>query len=633
MGQLTIKHKMTLLAILSALGFITLISFNYMEINALNNLNGVSLQSASLNSQMLMLRRHEKDFIARKDLKYVEKYAKVMKHFNSTLTTLARNVTVLTLPDSDISKLRKIINNYNEQFLRLVEQQKTIGFHPKDGLYGSLRNEVHKIESLLKQQEQQTGASEQVHSLMRTMLMLRRHEKDFMLRRDAKYIDKFTQRSDIMRNKLTQAELEQDFRDNALQALEIYNEQFLALVSAEQTLGLDSKQGVLGAMRKIIHQSELLLKQFHQQIGVATTDNIQHKKMLSIFTGILLALIVMLMIISISKTITRRIRQLSNTMSDASKHKDLSTRVSLSGDDEIARMAKIYNEMMMEFDELMREIQASSLELGDVSNQLKASTEQTSKGVEQQLISSEHVVTSMNQVSATASEVSTNASQAAQASMEAEQAADIGHQLVVENGASFEKLADEIEKSRTIINRLSEESNNIDAMLNDIRGIADQTNLLALNAAIEAARAGEQGRGFAVVSDEVRVLAQRSAQSTQEIESVVSQLQVLAGQAVAAMQLGSIQAKQSIESTNTVKESLKNIKKSSETVNDMNAQIATVAEQQRVVAQEINLNVIAITDTAKETAKLTETVSASGIQVHTLSTQLGQRVLKFKLSS
>jgi len=465
------------------------------------------------------------------------------------------------------------------------------------------------------------------------MLMLRRHEKDFMLRRDLKYVDKFNQRIEMMRNQLTNNNAISDFKQDLTIALNNYQQQFIQLVDGEQSFGLNSSQGVFGSMRGSIHQVESLLKSFNQFAIDNIEQHIANKKLIDIIVGLSLMMLIMIALIVIANGISQRITNLSKLMSLAAKSKDLSLRTCVSGNDEISKMANVYNDMMTEFDELMTEVKNSSLALAQASKDLKVSSEHTIVGVNRQLSDSELVVAAMTQVSDSVAEVAFNASEAAQTSSSADQASCKGHQLVKENRKSFAKLVADIENSAVIIKNLSEESNNIEAMLNDIRGIADQTNLLALNAAIEAARAGEQGRGFAVVADEVRTLAQRSAESTLEIEKIVIRLQALATEAVTAMHLGKRQAEESVENTSNVELALGKIKDSSKAVNIMNKQIATAAEQQSSVVQEINHSLLSIAEVAKDTANLTETISTSSVQLQGLSDQLGLRVLKFTLSS
>ncbi|MDH3355021.1 MAG: methyl-accepting chemotaxis protein [Chromatiales bacterium] len=632
MGRLSIKEKMSLLALLVATGLVMMMVLNYFSVSSLSNLEEIRLNSMALETVMLMLRRHEKDFIARKDPKYIVQFKQTFLQMDNRLAKTEEQLQEAGIEMPEIVPLKEIIQKYSQKFGELAEQQKKIGLNPKDGLYGSLRDKVHSIEALIKGYEKEHGASQQSHSLMRTMLMLRRHEKDFMLRRDLKYMGKFNKRIETMQNKLMASGLGADFISQSTTALEGYKTDFLALVKGEERFGLTSKQGILGEMRQVIHQSETQLSELSKHMTLLTEEYIRDKKITNISVGLMMTLLVMGLLTMISKGVVSRIKTLSTMMSTARNDMDLSVRAEVTGGDEIASMASVYNEMMEEFEGVMREVYSSSIDLAAAADQLANSTSATADGVARQLVESEQVATAMNEMSATVNEVAGNASRAAEASAIANETSNKGRERVEENRNSFTQLAASIESSGTIIESLSEESNNIGAMLNVIRGIAEQTNLLALNAAIEAARAGEQGRGFAVVADEVRTLAQRSAQSTQDIEDVVNRLQDLASDAVSAMSQGRVQAEQSVENATNVGRALSEINEAISTVDGMNIQIATAAEEQSHVSEEINRSVVSITDIARDTSQSAEIIAAAGTQLHSLSEQLGERVSRFKLS-
>ncbi|MDD4862908.1 MAG: methyl-accepting chemotaxis protein [Alishewanella agri] len=195
---------------------------------------------------------------------------------------------------------------------------------------------------------------------------------------------------------------------------------------------------------------------------------------------------------------------------------------------------------------------------------------------------------------------------------------------------TIEALAQEVENSAQVISRLSEDSTQIGSVLDVIRGIAEQTNLLALNAAIEAARAGEQGRGFAVVADEVRTLASRTQASTLEIQSMIERLQTDASNAVKAMQQGQVQAQQGLSQAAQAENALQTISQSVTRINDMNIQIATAAEEQSSVAEEINRNIVNISQSADATAEGAKQTASAGDELAKLAARLQNLVGQFK---
>lgn len=263
---------------------------------------------------------------------------------------------------------------------------------------------------------------------------------------------------------------------------------------------------------------------------------------------------------------------------------------------------------------LAMKMQASELRavvgrIGDSSKGLKGSAEslastieQTNVRVHEQQSQTEQVASAMHEMSATVQEVARNAAYAADGTVEAQQSADEGRVVVNDAIRSIRDVASDVEQAADVINQLNSNADNIGTVVDVIRSIAEQTNLLALNAAIEAARAGEQGRGFAVVADEVRTLAQRTQQSTQEIQDIVGRLQAGAGEAVEAMNHSTEKTESSVQRATSAGQALEDIAKIVSKISDMNTQIATAAEEQSAVAEEINNNITAINELSQGTA-------------------------------
>jgi methyl-accepting chemotaxis protein len=256
---------------------------------------------------------------------------------------------------------------------------------------------------------------------------------------------------------------------------------------------------------------------------------------------------------------------------------------------------------------------------------------QASHTVDRQQSETEQVATAMNEMAATVEEIARGAGEAAQATEQVTRQASGGATLVGESVSGIEALASGVESAAGLVRRLAADSQSIGAVLEVIRGIAEQTNLLALNAAIEAARAGEQGRGFAVVADEVRTLAQRTQQSTREIQGSIETLQSSAADAARAMEDGQKRARASVDQIRRVAESLGKISTAVATISDLNTRMAAGAEEQSVVTNEVNRNIVNISDAGRQASQVVQRTAAASRQLSALASDMQTLTAAFKL--
>ncbi len=311
---------------------------------------------------------------------------------------------------------------------------------------------------------------------------------------------------------------------------------------------------------------------------------------------------------------------------------DLTSKIAeVKAKDETGRLLSSMKEMQEKLHHMIALITGSTAQVASASEEMTAITEAASEGIKEQLSQTDQMATAINEMTATTQEVANNAASAAQAAHDADEAAQAGKAVVNQTLDSINSLASEVDQASSVINQLAADSDSIGAVLEVIRGIAEQTNLLALNAAIEAARAGEQGRGFAVVADEVRTLASRTQESTQEIQDMIEKLQSGAKKAVNVMESGRSQAQVSVEHAAKAGASLEAITRAVTSISDMNTQIASAAEEQTAVAENINQNVVSISHIADESADgSAQTITASG-QLSKLAVELQTMVSQFKV--
>ncbi|MBH3421339.1 methyl-accepting chemotaxis protein [Pseudomonas gessardii] len=395
----------------------------------------------------------------------------------------------------------------------------------------------------------------------------------------------------------------------------------------------DSQVASAAALKAMAEQGDLLFdrskKLTASQTVVRDNDATQAKQLLMLATALALAFGLFA-----AWAITRQIViPLSQTLKVAERVAagDLSHNLVSQRQDELGQLQRAMQSMTMGLRDLIGGISDGVTQIASAAEQLSAVTEQTSAGVNNQKVETDQVATAMNEMAATVQEVARNAEEASEAAVAADQQAREGDRVVGEAIAQIERLAGEVGNSTEAMGHLKRESDKIGSVLDVIKSVAQQTNLLALNAAIEAARAGEAGRGFAVVADEVRSLAQRTQKSTEEIEELIVGLQSGTQQVATIMDNSRSLTDSSVELTRRAGNALENITRTVSAIQAMNQQIATAAEQQSAVAEEINRSVLNVRDVSEQTAAASEETAASSTELARLGTHLQALVGRFRV--
>ena len=371
-------------------------------------------------------------------------------------------------------------------------------------------------------------------------------------------------------------------------------------------------------------------------IGVVPTGEIfaeldaTAKKMLFTTLGVAIAFIAMGVLLA--NSITKPIKLISQRFQDLGQGDgDLSQRIEVKGNDEIALLSEGFNGFIEKIHQSMREVSSTSQALQVAAESVSSKAHITHDNSQEQRDQTLQVVAAINQMGMTISEIASNAATAAETATHASDNTDVGRKVVNQAKDAISRLAQDIENTGQVVEQLASTTQDIGSILGVIRDISEQTNLLALNAAIEAARAGEQGRGFAVVADEVRNLASRTADSTEEIQKMINQLQSDAKDAVTAMNAGKAITLEGVSASDEAVEVLGGISDRILDITDRNTQVATATEEQSTVVHTINQNIEEINSINEVTTGTAEQLAEASQELRDLSGRLDKMVGTFKL--
>ncbi|ARD23540.1 methyl-accepting chemotaxis protein [Shewanella japonica] len=618
-----IRTKLILSVVVSLVAFTAMFGLQLYTSEVKSRLASAANHVTEIEREVLNLRVIEKDFFARLDTKYIQDHDDIYNDINNIIAELDQTLIERGLPTQSLSSFNQSLRTYKGLFAELVTLQTEIGLTPKTGLYGDLRQSVHNVETILKQQNQ--------NLLSVTMLQLRRNEKDFMLRRTQSYLDRFDKNISLFKTQLNASTLDYQTKKQITELVNAYQRSFVQLTDKEKEFGLSAYDGDMLILREAIKKTAIdlstLQQQTHQEISQAENNAL----ILGATIFVLITLILCVFAYLILRSIVVPINDINKVISEVEKNKDLTLRCDETRNDELARIAKHFNAMVLSFQTLIEQVNESVEAMNISCEELTQNAVVASDGVSRQLSETDMVATAITEMGATIEEIASNTEQAALKANETNEHAQQGLVSVEQTIEKIQTLASQLSDSSEVVGELERDSETIGSVLDVIRGIAEQTNLLALNAAIEAARAGEQGRGFAVVADEVRSLAMRTQESTEEISKIITTLQSRTHSIVQLMDTSQQKGTDSVEQAGGAGQLLHSITQDVQTISDMSTQIATAIEEQSMVAAEVNKNVVIIRDIADETANATEENSAATQDVRQRAEALHEAVSLFKV--
>ena len=437
---------------------------------------------------------------------------------------------------------------------------------------------------------------------------------------------------------LIAADEERALYNQFVQVLGQYRQQEARLVQLSQANDLPAiremiNRDLLQTMDQITSAMDKLVKINTEQtrdINLAAADQYSTAFTLVIILLVAATVLTFLCAIVLTRSIVKPMNEVLGVAEQIASG-NLTHSIRPEGNDEATRLQQAIATMQEQLRDTLQQISGSATQLASAAEELNSVTDESARGLQQQNNEIQQAATAVTEMTSAVEEVARNAVSTSEASAEAPRSATDGRDLVLETVSAIERMSTDVQSTSVLVGNLAEQSRDIGKVLDVIRGLADQTNLLALNAAIEAARAGEAGRGFAVVADEVRALAHRTQQSTQEIERMVSSIQGGTEQAVSSMRNSTERAESTLNIARGAGSALDTITGAVAQINERNLVIASAAEEQAQVAREVDRNLVNINDLSVQSATGAHQTSAASAELSRLAGDLNNLVGRFRV--
>lgn len=588
---MTIRHKLYSLGVIAILGIMTLLGTSSHFANQSQELGHAVKLVGDLEIRLLNLRRNEKDFLLRSNIKYLDKFDGNVDKFLVIEQELAGILNRYDLPSSH--QFKQDLLAYQKGFQTLVSAYGRYGLDAESGLWASFERELSAAE--------QNADHQQVMALTKFSELVKAGEMD----------------------------------ESLLQGLYVpaLIESARQLAAQKQTIGVAYNKGLLGDTRALSHAVEQQFKTFSSALSdAALARDSQNNLVKQVITAVVLVIIFAL-IFQISRSINTRVSSLLTTIKNISESNNMGLRSELAGKDELADISHHLNDLLDKLEHLIHGTQEKSAQLSASTDNMHRELEGVMEQFHAQADHTSSMATAVQQMVATIGEISESTSVAVEGVHQAASNAEQGRTVVETTVSNVGQLTGILSNSQQSIGSLNEHVAKIGGAVNIIQDIAEQTNLLALNAAIEAARAGEQGRGFAVVADEVRALASRTHQSTEEITRVVSDIQSQMSMVVSDIDQCNDQGQQTLHASEKLDSSLQQIIADMHAIQGNSERIASAIEEQGIVMNQVSdsiteLNVISENNMQSAQECLHEVNSVSA-QAH----EMDDAVAEFKTRS